>query len=67
MKKLKDYFDFKNKSKTNKIRIILGMCLTIIALITNVYWFYLGLILLIVGITEFCPLCYFFKKCNIKR
>ena len=48
-----------------KFRIALGVILIIVAIITGNSWFYLGIIPLIVGITNFCPLCIITKKCRI--
>lgn len=49
------------------IKIVIGTILVIIGIITNINWFYIGFIPLIVGITRFCPACYFLKKCSLKR
>ena len=46
-------------------RIIIGLALIVTGFITGIYWFYLGVIPLIAGITNFCPLCIFSKKCDV--
>lgn len=59
----------KNKIIENKfnIKIVIGLLLILAGLITSINWFYIGIIPLIVGITKFCPACYFLKKCSLKR
>ena len=57
--------DFYLRHKFN-IKIVIGIILISIGFIIENYWFYLGIIPLLVGITKFCPACYFFKKCSIK-
>ena len=57
--------DFYLKHKFN-IKIVIGIILISIGFIIENYWFYLGIIPLLVGITKFCPACYFLKKCSIK-
>ncbi len=56
----------KIRSVCRVVRIILGLFLIAIAFITGNAWFYLGVILLIAGIMNFCPLCIISKKCTIK-
>lgn len=51
----------------HKIRIIIGLALIIYGFIACNPWFFLGVIPLAVGITKFCPLCYFTGKCKIKE
>lgn len=48
------------------IRIIVGVALIATGVITGNAWFYLGVIPLIAGIADFCPLCIITKKCSIK-
>jgi hypothetical protein len=48
-------------------RIILGIALIITAVVTGIYWFYLGIIPLIAGIANFCPLCIITKKCDLPQ
>lgn len=47
-------------------RIVIGLILIAIGFFTDNYWFYLGVIPLIVGIIDFCPVCIFSKKCTPK-
>lgn len=49
-----------------KIKIVIGLILIVLGIFTNIYWFYLGVIPLVVGITKFCPACYFLNRCSIK-
>jgi len=48
-------------------RIILGTALIIAGVVTGIYWFYLGILPLIAGITNFCPLCIISKKCDLPQ
>ena len=48
-------------------RIILGIALIITGFITGIAWFYLGIIPLIVGLINFCPLCIISKKCDLPQ
>jgi len=48
------------------IRIVLGLGLIATGFITGNAWFYLGVLPLVAGITNFCPLCIITKKCSIK-
>jgi hypothetical protein len=48
-------------------RIFLGTALIITGVITGIYWFYLGIIPLIAGIANFCPLCIISKKCDLAQ
>ena len=48
-------------------RILIGTALIITGVITGIYWFYLGIIPLIAGITNFCPLCIISKKCDLPQ
>lgn len=47
-------------------RIVLGISLIGIGLYTGIAWFYLGIIPLLAGLTDFCPLCLITKKCTVK-
>ena len=49
------------------IRIVLGLALILTGIITGVVWFYLGIIPLIAGLTNFCPLCIISKKCDLPQ
>ena len=46
-------------------RIAIGIALIITGVVTGVIWFYLGVIPLIAGIANFCPLCLITKKCDL--
>jgi hypothetical protein len=56
-----------------KFRIALGLGLVslgiilFIADVSYAKWFFLGIIPLIVGLTNFCPLCMITKKCDINK
>jgi len=54
----------KIRSFCRVFRIILGIALIITGVITGTYWFYLGVIPLVAGLTNFCPLCIISKKCD---
>ena len=49
------------------IRIILGLVLIAIGFYTGNAWFYLGILPLIAGLTNFCPACIISKKCDLKK
>jgi hypothetical protein len=48
-----------------KFRIAIGIVLILVGVFTGIAWFYLGVIPLIAGLTNFCPLCKITKKCTI--
>jgi len=48
-------------------RIILGTALIITAFLSGITWLYLGVIPLIAGITNFCPICLITKKCDLPQ
>jgi hypothetical protein len=48
-------------------RIILGIALIATGIITGIVWFYLGLLPLVAGITNFCPICIITKKCDLPQ
>ncbi|RXJ69351.1 hypothetical protein CRV08_04935 [Halarcobacter ebronensis] len=50
-----------------KFRIIIGIVLIAAGVYTGIFWFYLGVIPLIVGLVDFCPICIFTKKCTPKN
>jgi hypothetical protein len=56
----------KIRSFCQKFRILLGIILIITGFTTGNSWFYLGVIPLIAGLVNFCPLCIATKKCSIK-
>lgn len=47
-------------------RILIGLILIAIGFFTENYWFYLGVVPLIVGLIDFCPMCIISKKCTPK-
>ncbi|RBQ26029.1 MULTISPECIES: YgaP-like transmembrane domain [Arcobacteraceae] len=47
-------------------RVILGIVLIAVGFFTGIVWFYLGIIPLIVGLIDFCPVCIISKKCTPK-
>ncbi len=47
------------------IRIVLGLALIGAGVYTGINWFYLGVIPLIAGLSNFCPLCIITKKCDV--
>ena len=57
-----------NKIRTvcRPIRIVLGLALIGAGVYTGINWFYLGVIPLIAGLSNFCPLCIITKKCDIE-
>jgi predicted transporter len=57
-----------NKIRTvcRPIRIVLGLALIGVGVYTGINWFYLGVIPLIAGLSNFCPLCIITKKCDVK-
>ncbi len=48
------------------IRIVVGLALIGAGVYTGIAWFYLGVIPLIAGLSNFCPLCLITKKCDIE-
>jgi len=50
-----------------KFRILIGIVLIAIGFYTGIAWFYLGIIPLIAGLADFCPLCIISKKCTPKN
>ena len=47
------------------IRIVLGLGLIATGVIIGNPWFYLGVVPLIAGIVNFCPLCIITKQCDL--
>jgi len=58
-----------NKIRKNcrVIRIVVGVALIAVGVITSNYWFYLGVLPLAAGIANFCPLCIITKKCDLPQ
>jgi len=49
------------------VRIVLGLALITTGIITGNAWFYLGVVPLIAGIANFCPLCTITGKCDLPQ
>ena len=47
-------------------RIVLGLVLIAVGFLMSNPWFYLGVIPLIAGLVDFCPVCIISKKCTPK-
>ena len=47
-----------------KFRILIGIVLIAIGFYTGIAWFCLGVIPLVAGLVDFCPLCIISKKCT---
>jgi hypothetical protein len=47
-------------------RILIGLVLIAIGFFIDNVWFYLGVIPLIAGLVDFCPVCIISKKCTPK-
>jgi len=55
----------KIRSFCRVFRIVIGVALIIAGVVTGIKWFYLGIIPLIAGLANFCPLCLITKKCDL--
>ncbi|HIP12097.1 MAG TPA: DUF2892 domain-containing protein [Arcobacter sp.] len=60
----------KIRSFCKLFRIIIGLTALVIGFLLgkgdlNLGWWYLGLLPLVAGLTNFCPLCIISKKCSI--
>ena len=55
----------KIRSFCRVFRIVIGTALIITGVVTGIKWFYLGIIPLIAGLANFCPLCIITKKCDL--
>ena len=54
--------------KTRIFRVILGVVLLGVAAYFSSWWIaVIAIVPLIVGITGFCPACYFLNRCSLKR
>jgi len=49
------------------VRIVVGLGLIAGAFLTDTTWMYFGVVPLIAGITNFCPLCIITKKCDLPQ
>lgn len=56
----------KIRSFCRPFRIVIGLVLIAIGFFIDNTWFYLGVIPLIVGLMDFCPVCIVSKKCTPK-
>ncbi|WP_297441520.1 DUF2892 domain-containing protein [Sulfurimonas sp.] len=60
--------DFNKIKKTCRVvRIVVGLALIAVGVVTGIYWFYLGVLPLVAGIANFCPLCILSKKCDLPQ
>jgi len=60
--------DFNKIRKVCRIvRIVVGVALIIAGVVTGIAWFYLGVLPLVAGIANFCPLCLITKKCDLPQ
>jgi len=57
----------KIRSFCRVFRILAGLGLIAAGLITGIVWFYLGLLPLLAGLFNFCPLCIISKKCDLPQ
>jgi len=57
----------KIRSFCRVFRILIGLALIATGLVTGIVWFYLGLIPLLAGLFNFCPLCIISKKCDLPQ
>ena len=49
-----------------QFRVVLGLVLIAIGVYTGNEWFYFGVIPLVAGLMDFCPICKFSGKCTPK-
>ena len=56
----------KIRSFCRPFRIVLGLVLIAVGFLMSNPWFYLGVIPLIAGLVDFCPVCIISKKCTPK-
>lgn len=60
--------DYNKIRKTCRVvRILVGLALIATGVILDNAWFYLGVIPLIAGLTNFCPICIITKKCDLPQ
>ena len=60
-----DYSKIRNICRV--IRILAGLALIATGIITKIAWFYLGILPLVAGLINFCPLCIITKKCDLPQ
>jgi len=46
-------------------RVFLGISLIVAGVVSGIKWFYLGIIPLIAGFADFCPICIITKQCDL--
>ena len=56
----------KIRSFCRPFRIVIGLALIGYGVYSGNQWFYLGVVPLIAGLVNFCPLCIITKKCDIE-
>lgn len=56
---------YKIRKNCRIFRIVIGIALIIAAIVTGINWLYLGILPLIAGVVNFCPLCLITKKCDL--
>ena len=54
-------------NKTRIIRALIGLAIMIAGAVFSSWWGLIGLVPFIVGVTGFCPACYFLNRCSLKR
>jgi hypothetical protein len=60
--------DFNKVRKVCRVvRIVVGLALIAAGFVTGIVWFYLGVVPLIAGIVDFCPICQFTNKCDLPQ
>jgi hypothetical protein len=57
----------KFKSICRVVRILVGLALIVAGVVTGIYWFYLGVLPLLVGVVNVCPLCQITGKCDLPK
>lgn len=53
--------------KTRIIRALIGLAIIIAGAVFSSWWGLVGLVPFVVGVTGFCPACYFLNRCSLKR
>ncbi len=53
--------------KTRIIRALIGLAIMIVGAVFSSWWGLVGLVPFIVGVTGFCPACYFLNRCSLKH
>jgi len=54
-------------NKTRIIRALIGLAIMIAGAVFNSWWGLIGLVPFVVGVTGFCPACYFLTRGPLKR